>query len=378
MRIAIVAGEASGDTLGFGLIKALKSHFPNASFEGIGGPKMLSEGFQSLCPMADIAVMGLVEVLSSLPELLKIRRHTLHYFSTNPPDIYIGIDAPEFNLYIEKKLKQRGIKTAHYVSPQVWAWRQNRVKKIAESIDLLLTLFPFEAAFYESHDVPVSFVGHPLADEIEQTTDVAAARKQIGVEDDAIIIGVFPGSRSGEIRRMLPVFLEAAARLYGQRPDVEFLLSAANPEAKKIIESMLLEYQGLPVRILERQPRQTIAAANIVLLTSGTITLESLLLKTPMVVAYKLAPLTHAIAKRMVKVNLFSLPNVLTNSLLVPELIQDDVEPRALCEALLTGLENPQGNKALQARFMEIHAQLRQNASVRAAEKVAALIQRSP
>ncbi|QQZ44730.1 lipid-A-disaccharide synthase [Pseudomonas sp. SK3(2021)] len=369
LRIALVAGEASGDILGAGLMRALKAQHPAVEFIGVGGPLMQAEGLTSYFPMERLAVMGLVEVLGRLRELLARRKKLVQTLIAEKPDVFIGIDAPDFNLNIELQLRQAGIKTVHYVSPSVWAWRQKRVLKIREGCDLMLTLFPFEARFYEEKGVPVRFVGHSLADAIPLEADRAAARAELGLPDGPLV-ALMPGSRGGEVGRLGALFLDAAQRLRALRPGVRFVMPCASPERRTQLEE-LLAGRDLPLTLLNGQSHQALAACDAVLIASGTATLEALLYKRPMVVAYRLAPLTFWILKRMVKSPYISLPNLLAQRLLVPELLQDDATAQALAQTLSPLIEDGQE----QTRgFDEIHRTLRRDASNQAAEAVLNLI----
>ncbi|CAI8918550.1 lipid-A-disaccharide synthase [Pseudomonas chlororaphis] len=369
LRIALVAGEASGDILGAGLMRALKAQHTAVEFIGVGGPLMQAEGLVSYFPMERLAVMGLVEVLGRLRELLARRKKLVQTLIAEKPDVFIGIDAPDFNLNIELQLRQAGIKTVHYVSPSVWAWRQKRVLKIREGCDLMLTLFPFEAKFYEEKGVPVRFVGHSLADAIPLKADRAAARAELGLPDGPLV-ALMPGSRGGEVGRLGALFLDAAQRLRALRPGVRFVMPCASPERRTQLEE-LLAGRDLPLTLLNGQSHQALAACDAVLIASGTATLEALLYKRPMVVAYRLAPLTFWILKRMVKSPYISLPNLLAQRLLVPELLQDDATAEALAQTLSPLIEDGQE----QTRgFDEIHRTLRRDASNQAAEAVLNLI----
>lgn len=333
LRIALVAGEASGDILGAGLMRALKARHPAVEFIGVGGPLMQAEGLTSYFPMERLSVMGLVEVLGRLRELLARRKLLIQTLIEEKPDVFIGIDAPDFTLNIELKLRQAGIKTVHYVSPSVWAWRQKRVLKIREGCDLMLTLLPFEARFYEEKGVPVRFVGHTLADSIPLQADRAAARAELGLPEGPLV-ALMPGSRGGEVGRLASVFFDAAERLQALKPGIRFVLPCASPQRRAQIETLLVG-RNLPLTLLDGQSHLALAACDAVLIASGTATLEALLYKRPMVVAYRLAPLTFWILKRMVKSPYISLPNLLAQRLLVPELLQDDATPEALAQTLL-------------------------------------------
>lgn len=375
MRIGIVAGEASGDLLGAGLISAIKQRYPDAEFEGIAGPQMIAAGANSLFPMDRLSVMGIVEVLGRYRELLGIRRQLANHFRQNPPDVFIGIDAPDFTLGLEKQLRKAGIKTAHYVSPSVWAWRQRRVKKIAQSTDLMLTLFPFEAKFYQQHNVPVTFVGHPLADTIPLSVDKSAARESLGLPADNKILAVLPGSRSNELHYLAQTFIETVRWLRERNPKLVVVVPLANEKRRTQFEQTMAQMSDVPTMILvDGQSREVMAAADVVLLASGTAALEAMLLKRPMVVAYKLAPLTYWLAKRLVKVENFSLPNLLANETLVPELIQHEATAEKLGQAVLNYLENAALNESVNQRFNEIHKTLRQDASQQAANAVLDLV----
>ena len=370
LRIGIVAGEASGDVLGAGLIRALKKRHPDALFEGIGGPLMLEEGFNTHVPMERLSVMGLVEVLGRLPELLGIRRRLTQYFIQNPPDVFIGIDAPDFNLGLERKLRQAGIKSVHYVSPTVWAWRENRMKGIAKSTDLMLTLFPFEAQFYERKNMPVKFVGHPLADKLPLSPDVKKARQQLGLMPSDKVITLMPGSRGGEVSRLGDVFLQAAALCLEKEPLLKFVLPAANDARLEQLDVLLQSYNQLPVMLIKGNAQAAMMAADVVLVASGTATLEAMLLKKPMVVAYKLAPLTYKIASRLVKQPFVALPNLLVGKELVPEILQDEVSPEALSQALMKQFEDQQHRESLTQTYLDIHQSLQRDADSQAADAV--------
>ncbi|WP_434558430.1 lipid-A-disaccharide synthase [Pseudomonas sp. Z4-20] len=369
VRVALVAGEASGDILGAGLMRALKAQHPAVEFIGVGGPLMQAEGLTSYFPMERLSVMGLVEVLGRLRELLARRKKLIQTLIDEKPDVFIGIDAPDFTLNIELKLRQAGIKTVHYVSPSVWAWRQKRVLKIREGCDLMLTLLPFEARFYEEKGVPVRFVGHTLADTVPLEADRAAARQALGLPDGPLV-ALMPGSRGGEVSRLGGLFFDAAERLQAMRPGVTFVLPCASPQRRVQLEA-LLAGRDLSVTLLDGQSHQALAACDAVLIASGTATLEALLFKRPMVVAYRLAPLTFWILKRMVKSPYVSLPNLLAQRLLVPELLQDDATADALAKTLSPLID---GGEEQTRGFDEIHRTLRRDASNQAADAVLTLI----
>ena len=370
LRVALVAGEASGDILGSGLMQALKAQHPDIEFMGVGGPRMEAQGLPSYFPMERLSVMGLFEVLGRLVELLLRRRRLVRTLIAERPDVFIGIDAPDFNLGLELKLRRAGIRTVHYVSPSVWAWRQKRVFKIREACDLMLTLFPFEAQFYQQHAVPVRFVGHPLANSIALEVDRAGARQALGLDPDATVVALMPGSRGGEVSRLGPLFLQAAALLNRQRPGLRFVLPCASAPRRDQLEQMLAG-QDLHLELLDGRSHEALAACDAVLIASGTATLEALLHKRPMVVAYRVANMTYRILKRLVKSTFFSLPNLLAGRQLVPEFIQDEATAEALAEAVSAlshdGQEQTEG-------FAAIHLALRQDASTQAAEAVLQLV----
>ncbi|MBF7141698.1 MULTISPECIES: lipid-A-disaccharide synthase [Pseudomonas] len=370
--VALVAGEASGDILGAGLMRALKARHPDVRFIGVGGPLMEAQGLASYFPMERLAVMGLVEVLGRLRELLARRKLLIQTLLDARPDVFIGIDAPDFTLAIEARMHQAGIKAVHYVSPSVWAWRQKRVLKIREGCDLMLTLFPFEARFYEEQGVPVKFVGHSLADQIPLQADRSQARQAIGLPLEGQVVALMPGSRGGEVRRLGGLFFETAERLLAARPGLRFVLPCASPQRRVQLEEALGD-RSLPITWLDGQSHAALAACDAVLIASGTATLEALLYKRPMVVAYRLAPLTWWILKRMVTSPYISLPNLLAQRALVPEILQDAATPEALAEALLPLLDQPQVQTAA---FDAIHHTLRQDASNQAAEAVLQLLAR--
>ncbi|MCP2070703.1 UNVERIFIED_ORG: lipid-A-disaccharide synthase [Pseudomonas lini] len=369
LRIALVAGEASGDILGAGLMRALKAQHPAVEFIGVGGPLMQAEGLTSYFPMERLSVMGLVEVLGRLRELLARRKKLIRTLIDEKPDVFIGIDAPDFTLNIELKLRQAGIKTVHYVSPSVWAWRQKRVLKIREGCDLMLTLLPFEARFYEEKGVPVRFVGHTLADTIPLEADREAARQALGLPAGPLV-ALMPGSRGGEVSRLGGLFFDAAQRLRSIRPGVRFVLPCASAQRRAQLEELLIG-RDLPITLLDGRSHEALAACDAVLIASGTATLEALLFKRPMVVAYRLAPLTFWILKRMVKSPYISLPNLLAQRLLVPELLQDEATADALANTLAPLID---GGQEQTRGFDEIHRTLRRDASNQAADAVLTLI----
>ena len=381
MRIALVAGEASGDLLGAGLIEQLRLRFPDARFAGVGGEAMRAAGLDAWHDASELAVMGLAEVLRHLPRLLRLRRELRARVLAWKPDVFIGIDAPDFNLGLEKWLKQRGVRTVHYVSPSVWAWREKRAEKIGHSADLVLCLFPMEPAIYARHGVDARFVGHPLADAMPLDPDRAAARDALGLDPDRPLLAVLPGSRVGEIERLGADFLAAAVRVLAVVPTLQIVVPMANLQARVAFDRVLAAHPdaaalSLVLRTIIGHARTLMIASDVVLLASGTAALEGMLAKRPMVVGYRIAALTHAIVRGMgmLKVDRYSLPNVLAGDTLVPELMQDDCTPDKLAAAVLHWLRDPAAVAALLPRFRALHAQLRCDASARAAEAVAELV----
>lgn len=374
-----MVGEQSGDNLGAALIHALREHLPEARFFGIAGPRMITAGCEAWEPAESLAVMGIFEVIPHLPRLLRIRRQLIKRLLADPPDVYVGIDAKEFNLSVERKLKNAGIRTVQYVSPQVWAWRQGRVKKIARAVDLMLCLLPFEKQFYDTHNVQSRFVGHPLADQIPLQIDQAAAREALNVPADALCIAVLPGSRQGEVNRLGEDFARTIAWLKQQRPGCCVLAPMANAQVRAAFV-LALTHAGVDndVRLLDGQAQQAMIASDVVLLASGTATLEATLCKRPMVVAYRLGKLTTFLLKTLglMKSRFFSQPNLLADRALVPEFYNEQVRAEVLGPAILTQLDRPD-RAELDASFMNIHMQLRQNASQQAAAAIVELLSKT-
>jgi lipid-A-disaccharide synthase len=373
-RIALVAGEASGDLLGAGLVAAIRERHPDAVFAGVGGDAMRAAGVEAWHDASELAVMGLAEVLAHLPRLLRLRRALRERVLAWKPDVFVGIDAPDFNLGLERWLKRRGVRTVHYVSPSVWAWRESRAAKIGASADRVLCLFPMEPAIYARHGVDARFVGHPLADAIALEPDRGAARAARGIPVHAPVLAVLPGSRLGEIERMLPAFLEAAVLVARDVDDLQLLVPAANAECRAAIEG-LLSRSPFPVPrplLLDGRAQQAMVAADVVMLASGTAALEAMLCKRPMVVGHRIASSTYRLVKALglLKSRFVSLPNVLAGEALVPELLQDDCTPPKLAAAVLAWFREPEAVAALRPRFRAIHETLRRNASARAAEAV--------
>jgi lipid-A-disaccharide synthase len=379
-RIVIIAGEASGDQLARGLIEALRERFPDAVFEGVTGPEMRAAGCETWADYGPLAVMGIFEVLRHLPRLYQFKRDLQRRLLSNPPDVLIGIDAPDFNLRLEKFARRAGIPTVHYVCPSVWAWRQSRVKVLQEACDLVLCLLPFERDFIAKHGVNACFVGHPLADEIRVSDSDAAhrahARDQLGLAAGPVV-ALLPGSRSGELHYIGPAFIEAARWIAERLPAVRFVSPAASPRTREMFETQcrVAGVQGT-IRIVEGQARQVLTAADAVLLASGTATLETMLFMRPMVVAYRVAPLTAWLLRvsGIVKIRLFSLPNLLADKMLVPEFMQEQVVGSALGEAVLALLQQEDVRNAQLQEFAQLGAKLRQSASRRAANAVAELL----
>lgn len=359
--IGLVAGELSGDQLGAALIRRIRESRPDVRFAGIAGPQMRAAGCLALAQAEDLSVMGLTEVLVHLPRLLRLRRRVLHYFLQQPPQLFIGIDAPDFNLGLERRLKARGIPTLHWVSPAVWAWRRYRVNKIRLSVDCMLALFPFETAFYRRHGVKAQFVGHPLADEIPQDCGRATARAALDIDPDIPCVALLPGSRRSEIERLLPRFLEAATECRRGMPALRFVLPVASADLMDLYRDILQRgrWQHLDITVLEGQARTAMCAADAVLLASGTAALECLLLKRPMVVAYRLHPLSHLLVRRLLRVPYVSLPNNLLNRAQVPELLQSQATPARLAGALLELLQDPGVASRQVAPFAALHDELR-------------------
>ena len=374
LRIALCAGETSGDQLGAGLIEELRVRFPDAEFAGIGGDGMRAAGMQTWHDASELAVMGLAEVLAHLPRLLKLRKSFRERVLDWKPDVFIGIDAPDFNLGVERWLKQRGVRTAHDVSPSVWAWRESRAAKIGASADRVLCLFPMEPPIYARHGVDAVFIGHPLADEIPLQPDGDAARAELGEAIDGPILALLPGSRLGEIQRMLPTFLHAARQLQADVPGLRVLVPAANAQCRHAIEALVGDSPAL--RVLDGQAQAALIASDVVLLASGTAALEAMLCKRPMVIGHRISGLTYAIVKAfgLLKSTHVSLPNVLAGETLVPELLQDDCTSINLHAGLLRWFRDADAVAALQPRFLAIHETLRRNASARAAHAVAGLL----
>lgn len=378
MRIGIVAGESSGDILGSGLIRALHARVPGARFEGVAGPEMLAAGCEALYPAETLSVMGLTEVLRHLPRLLSVRRHLRKHFLDNPPDVFIGIDSPDFNLGLERVLRGAGIPTVHYVSPSVWAWRPGRIFKVGDAADLTLALLPFEPALYARHGFKAEFVGHPLADAIPERLDRDALRAGLHLPKEGKVVALLPGSRFTEVERLGRLFLDTAQWIASRKPGLTFVIPAATPALNQLLKRQMRIYQpDLPITLMEGHSQDVLGAADAVLLASGTAALEAMLYNCPMVVAYKLAALSHAIVRgfRLLKIPYVSLPNLLAGRELVPEFLQSRATPEFMGEALLRLLDDPAARAAQLDGFRSLAGVLRRKADERAAEAVLALLQ---
>ncbi|MTD27278.1 lipid-A-disaccharide synthase [Erwinia sorbitola] len=371
LTIALVAGETSGDILGAGLIRALKEKHPDARFVGVAGPLMQAEGCEAWYEMEELAVMGIVEVLGRLRRLLHIRRDLTRRFTALKPDVFVGIDAPDFNITLEGRLKQQGIRTIHYVSPSVWAWRQKRVFKIGRSTDLVLAFLPFEKAFYDRFNVPCRFIGHTMADAMPIEPDKQAARRELGIADDALCLALLPGSRGAEVEMLSGDFLRAAMLLRAKYPALEIVVPLVNPRRREQFENIKNQVApDLTMHLLDGQGRQAMVASDAALLASGTAALECMLAKCPMVVGYRMKPFTFWLAKRLVKTDYVSLPNLLAGRELVKELLQDECQPDLLAAALEPLLAQGETRDKLLATFAELHHQIRWNADEQAAAAV--------
>ncbi|MEX0619167.1 MAG: lipid-A-disaccharide synthase [Pseudohongiellaceae bacterium] len=371
LRIGIVAGEKSGDNLGAGLMRAMRERYPGCRFEGIGGPAMLAQGLDSLYPMDRLSVMGFIEPLGRLPELLRIKKRLHTHFTANRPAAFIGIDSPGFNLRLERNLHDSGLRTVHYVSPSVWAYGAKRIHKIKAAVDLMLVLFPFEMAIYREHAIDVKFVGHPLADRIGPEDRRKASREKLDLPGDTCVIAILPGSRQGEVTRLGSIFLEAAARALQSHPQLRFVIPCATSDIK---DDLLHRVDSLALaaacQLLDGATHTAVSAADLVVLASGTATLETLLLKRPMVVAYRLAPLTYMLASRMLRVPYISLPNLLAGKRLIPEYLQQEATPENIAAEIETFVNGSRNTESLMSQFAQIHETLRCNADQQAADAV--------
>ena len=372
----LVSGEISGDNLGAALMRSLKVSYPDASFVGVGGPQMITEGMSSECDIEELSVNGFIDPLKRLPTLLRILFKTRDKIIESNATCFVGIDFNFFNLLLAGMLKKRGIKTVHYVSPTVWAWRKGRIKSIAKKIDLMLTLYPFELDIYQKNNIKAVFVGHPKADEISLLEDpdkLVSVRNFYNIKENEKVVAILPGSRGSEVAYSAPDFLNAAEMMLAKQPNLRFLIPAAN-EKRKAQLNELLQDRRLPLELSVGDARNMMLAADVILVNSGTATLEAMLLKKPMVMSYRLGRFTYAIVSRLVDSKFFALPNILSQKSLVPELIQDDASPEALSSAVLSLLESVD-HSGLLNEFDAIHRSLRKNAAKEAAAAIEELIE---
>ncbi len=373
----LVAGEESGDILGADLILALKKTYPHATFVGIGGKRMIEAGFQSLFPLERLSVMGFIEPLKRLRELLAIRAYLKKYFTLHRPAAFIGIDAPDFNLSLEHSLKKQGLCTVHYVSPTVWAWRKRRIYKIKKAVNCVLCLFPFETAIYQEYQVGHAFVGHPLADAIPLYSSKNTAREELGLPQDKQIVAILPGSRQQELKYLAKDFLDTARWIRQQLPAVEFITPCANESTEKQFNEYLKEYPDLKLNLFQGNARKVMTASDVVLTVSGTASLEAMLVKRPTIVAYKMSPLSFAIAKRIIKIPYIALPNLLAGKGLMKEFVQNDVNPQAMGKAIIEYLQSPALSEEVAQQFLTLHQSLQKNAGASAAQAISLLIKDS-
>lgn len=371
IRIGIVAGEASGDLLGAGLMRELKARLPAVVFEGIGGPKMQAQGCVSLGDMDRLSVIGF-EGIARIPAVLRSRGKLIGHFLESRPHLYIGVDAPDFNLVVEERLRKAGIATVHYVGPTVWAWRGYRIRRIQRAVDHMLALFPFEARYYREHGVPVTFVGHPMADEIADTYDVGSIRARLGLPLDRTIVALLPGSRLSELRRHANLFARTALWLHARRPLLHFVAPFVSSATQALFEQALVRENAehVPITRLLHQSREALAAADVALLASGTASLEAALLRKPMVVTYRVSKLSETLIRLFAHVEMYAMPNHLAGRLLVPELVQKDAVAAKLGAAVEAYLAHPEQAESVQAALAQMHASLKQNANARAAQAV--------
>jgi len=372
LRIAMVAGEPSGDLLASSVLQRLHADLPSGSqFYGIGGPRMLEAGFDTHFEMSTLTVNGYLEVLKHIPDILKIRRGIAHQLMVDPPNVFVGVDAPDFNFALEEKLRRSGVPTVHFVSPSIWAWRGGRIKRIARAVDHMLCVFPFEAAIYEKAGIAATYVGHPLADTIPLQPDTLGARAKLGVTPAGPVVAVLPGSRRSEIERIGPVFFAAMALMQQREPALQFVVPAATPALHEVLNTLAAAYPQLSLTITDGGSHLAIEASDAVLIKSGTSTLEAALYKKPMVISYKVPWLTGQIMKRQGYLPYVGLPNILAGRFVVPEILQDFATPEALADAVLRQLNDEANRSTLEQVFTEMHHTLRHGAGERAAEVIA-------
>ena len=380
VRIAMVAGETSGDLLASHLIRALRRHLPAAEFFGIGGPKMQAEGFEVRWPCELLAVHGYVDALKRYRELSGIRRDLLGQIRAERPDAFIGVDAPDFNLWLEGKVRDAGIPAIHFVGPSIWAWRGGRIKRIARSVSHMLCLFPFEPELYERAGVPVSYVGHPLADEFPLEPDRAEARERLGIAAECRVVAMLPGSRQSEVRNLADIFIGTAKTLHERDPERLFLVPLATRETRQLFEEALHRQDAseLPIRMLFGHAVEAMTASDVVLVASGTASLEAALLKRPMVITYRIGKWQYRLMKHMAYLPWVGLPNILCNEGIVPELLQDEATPENLADAIEGWLQDAPRRAAVEARFMDLHIELKQDTARRAAEAILPYLSADP
>ncbi|MGH8541992.1 MAG: lipid-A-disaccharide synthase [Stenotrophobium sp.] len=374
-RFALIAGEISGDILGAALIRALKLRYPTATFYGVAGPRMVAAGCEAIKSIDALSVMGLVEVVKVLPRLLKLRAQLIARLTADRPDCVIGIDAPDFNLTLERKLREQGIRTVHMVSPSVWAWREGRVKGIARSVDLMLCLLPFETKFYATHEVRAAYVGHPLADELDDSVTQAQARRGLGIDEAGPVVAILPGSRGGELKYLAEPFARAAAWLHRRIPGIRFLTPVAKPKLRAQMEQAIAAHApDARWQLLDGQSREAMRAADVVLLASGTATLECLLLGRPMVVSYRTSALTAAIVRKLIKVGQVSLPNLLAKEAAVPEMLQEEATAQLLGQEVYCLLRSDYLRQRQLEQFSAVRTELKRDSAALSADAIAALL----
>jgi lipid-A-disaccharide synthase len=375
-RIALVAGEASGDLLAAALLGGLKARWPGLVAQGIGGPKMAAQGFEAWWPHDKLAVRGYVEVLSHYREIVGIRHQLGERLLADKPDLFIGVDAPDFNLDLETRLKAAGVKTVHFISPSIWAWRGKRIDKIAKAVDEVLCIFPFEPPIYAKRGISAAYVGHPLADVIPLEVPRAASRAALGLAEGDTVVALLPGSRRSEVQYIAPRLLGAAAVLHRQRPGLRFVLPVV-PGLRHMVEPLRRQFAAdVPIELLDGRSHEALAACDVTLVASGTATLEAALFKRPMVIAYAMHALSWQMMKRMKYQPWVGLPNILLEDFAVPELLQGDATPQRLADATLAWLDDPARAESLRVRFEALHRQLRRNTAEAAADAIATLLAR--